>query len=183
MMWFDLIWRNFQDPLIWSECFFYQISPPDQNTDQIIPYPHPNHPSIHLRRGAKRALTKSISSRFYWFLKSLYLEIDKSSEALVFETGFPSVSAFQFGAFCQLSTPNSRDMTKSNRHLRSIDLVEISRSVVKSSKTDPKNSKYGQFQFPLINWSFASNYGGWFYPSIWFSINKIEKIPINLNFH
>ena len=85
------------------------------------------------------------------FSKSLYLEIDESSEALVFEIRFAWLSAFRFVVFCLISTSRTRDMAKSKRHLRSIDLVEISRSVVKSSKMDPKNSRYGQFQFSNNN--------------------------------
>ena len=91
----------------------------------------------------------------YWFSISLYLAIDESSGARVFEIGFSWLSAFQFGAFCVISTPRTRGVIKSNQHCRSIDLVEISRSVVKSSQMDPSTSKYDGFQFSLIYlWSF-----------------------------
>ena len=65
-----------------------------------------------------------------------YLEIDESSGPRVFEIRFSWLSAFWFGIFRKFSTPKSRDRIKSNHHLKSIDLVEISRSVVESSNID-----------------------------------------------
>ena len=60
-----------------------------------------------------------------------------------YQFGKLRLSAFRFGAFCTFSTSPSRDMIESNHHLKSIDLVEISRSVVESSKMDPSRSNFG----------------------------------------
>ena len=72
---------------------------------------------------------------------------DESPGSRVFEIRFSWLSIFQFGAFYHISTQISRDIAQSNHHRRSIDLVEISWSVVKSSKMDPCRSKYDHFQF------------------------------------
>ena len=53
--------------------------------------------------------------------------------------------SFQIWYFLLILIPKSRDMTKSKHHLKSIDLVEISRSVVESSKMDPSRSHFGRF--------------------------------------
>ena len=89
-----------------------------------------------------------------------YLETDVSSGLRVFETRFSRLSAFRFGAFCAISTPISRDMIKTNYRPRSIELVEIFRSVVKSSKLDPSRSRYGDFSFPMKMNTFANRLWG-----------------------
>ena len=63
-----------------------------------------------------------------------------------YQFGKLRLSAFRIGAFCEFSTPPSRDMIESNHRIKSIDLVEISRSVVESSKMDASRSIFGHFQ-------------------------------------
>ena len=89
--------------------------------------------------------------------KSSYLEIDESSGSLVFEIRFSWLSAFRFGIFCQFSAPKSRDMIKMNRHLNSIDLVEIYRSVVESSKMDLLRSVFDHFEISNEFWCILVN--------------------------
>ena len=69
-----------------------------------------------------------------------------------YQFGKLRLSAFRFGARCDCSTSSSRYMNESNHHLKSIDLVEISRSVVESSKMDPSRSNYMQIDEFLYFW-------------------------------
>ena len=62
-----------------------------------------------------------------------------------YQFGKLRLSAFRFGSFCEVSASPDRDMVKSKHHLKSINLVEISRSVVESSKLDPSRSDFRQF--------------------------------------
>ena len=75
-----------------------------------------------------------------------YREVDEPSGPRVFKIRFSRLSDFRFDNCRQFSTPKSRDMVKSNYHLKSIDLVEICRSVVESSKMDLLRSIFVNFQ-------------------------------------
>ena len=75
-----------------------------------------------------------------------YREVDEPSGPRVFKIRFSRLSDFRFDNCRQFSTPKSRDLIQFNHHPKSIDLVEISRSVVESSKMDPSRSHFDQIQ-------------------------------------
>ena len=56
------------------------------------------------------------------------------------------LTAFRFSAFCEFSISPSRDIIEPNHYLKSIDLAEISRSVVESSKWIHLDGKFYHFQ-------------------------------------
>ena len=60
------------------------------------------------------------------------------------------VRAFNRSSNRQFSTHVAKVMAESNDRAKLIDLVEISRSVVKSSNFDPWRSKFGKFEFFIL---------------------------------
>ena len=65
--------------------------------------------------------------------------------------GKPWLPSFDWYKNYQNRTHADRIVTKSNDDLRSIDIIEISRSVVKSCTFDPCRSKYDHFLFSNKN--------------------------------